>query len=190
MGILRQERSVQISGDYIFIYNALISGLSGISKTVGHFPERSVISDLRTPSVIFKSHYRAVEQRTVQHNITDETLRLPVRCNIQHAQSFYSLLVCFIVLSKELVSAAHCQHDTAVFYIIFEIVFDILQESADQFLLPVRAAPEQNDVELRKVNLISRQKRDHFCLNPTPFKPLAEALDISSVAVQVQKIRV
>ena len=190
MGILRQKWSVQIGGDHIFIYDALIPGFPGISKTIGHFPERSVIPDLRASPVIFKSHYRAVKQQTVQHDITDETLRFPVRCDIQYPQPLYRLLICFIVLSKELVSAAHCQHDAAVLYIFSEIVFDILQETADQFLLSVRAAPEQNDIKLRKINRISRQERDHFCFDPAPFKPFAEALDISSVSVQVQKIRV
>ena len=181
---------MQISGDHIFIYNALISGFPVISETVGHLPERSVVSDLRASPVIFKSHYRTVKQRAVQHNIADQAIRLPVCRNIEYAQPLYRLLVCFIVLSEELVAAAHCKHDAAVLHIISEVILDILQEAADQFLLSVGAAPEQNDIKLRKVNLISRQERDYFRFDPAPFESLAEALDIASVAVQVQKIRV
>ena len=115
-----------------------------------------MLPDLRAAAVVLKSDHRTVKQRTLQDDIPDQALRLPVRRNIQHAESLYGLLVRLIIFAEELIPAAHCEHDAAVLHIILEIIFDILQESADQFLLSVRTASEQDDIELCKVDLVSR----------------------------------
>ena len=91
--VFRQQRSVQVRGDHIFVYHAFIPGFSGIAKPVKHLSKRGMVPDIGPPAVVLESHHRLLEKRAVQHNISDQALRLPLRRDIQDPQPFDGLFI-------------------------------------------------------------------------------------------------
>ena len=63
--VFRQERAMQVGGDYIFVNHSLVARFSGISKSVENFSKRGMVSNVSASAMIFKPYNRSIEQRAV-----------------------------------------------------------------------------------------------------------------------------
>ena len=116
---------MQVGCDYILVYNAFITGFSGISQSEKYFSKWSVISDISAASMVFKSYNRSVKQRTVQDNVADETLRFLFGRDIQNAKTFDHLFIGLVIFAEQLIAAADGKHNAVILYIFFEILADL-----------------------------------------------------------------
>ena len=97
--------------------------------------------------MVFKSYHRHICQTALQHDIIDQTPLALLGIHIDQVKPFYHTLVRFIIFSKELVSAAHSNHHSVIFYIIFKIFLDFQQIFTYDRLFPVGAASQKHDVQ-------------------------------------------
>lgn len=65
---------MEIGADDIFVGYSFIAGFSGISQAEKNFPKGGVISDIGSPTVIFKSYNRIEEERIFKDNILYQAL--------------------------------------------------------------------------------------------------------------------
>ena len=138
--------------------------------------------------MIFKSNDRHIKEITFQHDIADQSSRFLLRVEFDQMQSFHAAFVRLIVISKQLITTADSDHNTAVFHIIFKVFLDLLQSFADDHLLTVRTASEQYNIQFGKIYFIFQFKFQRFCFNASPLAAFHHALDISPVSVEVQQI--
>ena len=181
---------MKIGSDHIFVYNAFLAGLSVIAISGQDFSQRFVVSDGGTSSMVLKPYNGHIKKIALHHNISDKTAFSLLCAHIHQFQSLDHSLIGLIVVSKELISTTDCDDNTIIFHIGLEILLDLFQLFAYQHLLTVRTTSEKNDIQFGKVDLISQFKRNGFCLNASPETAFHKALDISSVTVKVQKIRI
>ena len=116
---------MQVRGDHIFVYHALVPGFPGIAKPVKHLAERGMVPDIGPPAMVLESYHRLLEKRAVEHDISDQPLRLPLCRDIQDPQPFDGLFVRPVIFSQELITPADCQHNAAVLYICLKILPDV-----------------------------------------------------------------
>ena len=72
--IFRKKGAVEIGADDIFVGYSFIAGFSGISQAEKNFPKGGVISDIGSPTVIFKSYNRIEDERIFKDNILYQAL--------------------------------------------------------------------------------------------------------------------
>ena len=140
--------------------------------------------------MILKPDNRHIKEITFQYNIADQSSRFLLRVEFDQMQSFHAAFVRLIVISKQLITTADSDHNTAVFHIIFKVFLDLLQSFADDHLLTVRTASEQYNIQFGKIYFIFQFKFQRFCFNASPLAAFHHALDISPVSVEVQQIRI
>ena len=114
----------------------------------------------------------------------------PFCVEIYKGESFNTPFFCIIIMTKELIAAAYSDDHAVVFYIIPEILSDTSELVAYKHLLPVRSASEKYNVKTGEINGIFQGEFDCFRINSPPLAAFHHALNISSVSVEVQKIRV
>ena len=108
---------MEVGGDDVFIDHTFIAGLSGISQSVVDLSEGGMVSDIGAPAVVFKAHHRSVEQGAVEHDIANQTLRLPLGGDIQDGEPLDGLLLRFVIFAEKLVAPADSEDNAVVFYI-------------------------------------------------------------------------
>ena len=138
---------MQISSDHILIHNTFITAFTIISGSVQNLSERFISIQISSSAMVFKSYYRHVYKFTVQNDIIDQTSFFLLRIDIHQIQALDHSGICFIVLPKKLITAAHCDDHTAVFYIIFEFTLDLQKTFTHDCLFPVGTASQQNDIQ-------------------------------------------
>ena len=140
--------------------------------------------------MVLKSYDGHVKKIALHHNISNKAAFSLLCAHIHQFQALDHSLIGLIIVSKKLISTADCDHNPVIFHISLEILLNFFQLFTYQHLLTVRTASQKNDIQFGKVDLVSQFKRNGFCLNASPETAFHKALDISSVTVKVQKIRI
>ena len=140
--------------------------------------------------MIFKSNHRHLKQITLKDNITDQSSFSLFCVHIYQFQTFGHSLVCLIIIAKKLITSTDGDHNSIIFYICLKISLDLFQFLTDQHLLSVRTTSKKYNIQPGKINLVIKLKGNGLCLNTSPLTPLHKTLDIASVTVKIQKIRV
>ena len=137
MGVLRQKRPVQIRADHIFVKHALCLVLFIVAVSVQYLPKRFVAIDIRPSAMVFKSDDRNFKSIILDHDIRDQARTPLLRVKIHERKSLDPSVIRIVVMTEQLVAAAHCDHTSATLHVIPKALFYPAQLLADQHLLPV-----------------------------------------------------
>ena len=97
--IFREQRSMKISADYIFVKDAFLPVFSVISMTIKDFAEGFVVTDIGSSSVIFKSYNWMREQAVFQYDVVDQAGTALFCVAIYQGASFNTPFFCIILLT-------------------------------------------------------------------------------------------
>ena len=140
--------------------------------------------------MVLKSNHRHIKKVTFQHNIADQTSLSLFSVKVYQFKPCNGSLICLIIFSKKLVTTADSNNYASIFHIFLKIRLNFLQLLTNQHLLPVGTTAQEHNIQSGKINLVLQFKSNGLCLNSTPLAASHKALDISSVSIQVQEIRI
>ena len=140
--------------------------------------------------MIFKAYDRHIKKIALHHNVSNKAAFSLLSAHIYKLQPFDHSLISFIIISKELIPSTDCDHNSIIFHIRLEILLDFLQLFTYQHLFSVGATAKKYDIQFGKIDSVIQFVGYGFCLDSSPETALHQTLDISSVTVKVQKIRI
>jgi hypothetical protein len=143
--------------------------------------------------VVFETDQRVgreIDDIGVDHDISDETALAGIGGDVDEADARESFaLGGHVVVAKELIATAHCQHDGAIRDRALERRLLVLDEVfVDQRLLAVLAAAEEKHVDLVHVPGGATPELDEAGFEVAPLGALEQGEDVAAVAVDVHEV--